>query len=74
MPGNIHTIPLDVILTWPKPNYIDPVRRAWMPEFAGILAAVTSLMVITRLWLRTRKQAGALGLDDVRSAESVREA
>lgn len=72
MPGNIHTIPLTVIASWPTPNYIDPERRPWMPEFAGILTAVSSLMVVTRLWLRTRKQAGALGLDDVGVAKPIR--
>lgn len=66
MPGNLQTIPLEVFASWPKPNYVDPVRRAWMPIYAGILQGVMTLMLVLRLWLRFRNRAGALGLDDVR--------
>ena len=65
MPGNIQDISPAVIATWPEPNYKDPVTRDWMPEYAGVLQALTTLMVGTRLWLRVQKKAGALGLDDV---------
>jgi hypothetical protein len=40
-----------------------------MPLYAGILQAVSTLTVITRLWLRAKGQAGPLGLDDVRTSE-----
>lgn len=58
-----------VIETWPKPNYLDPPRRAWLPAYAGVLQAVTTLMVGTRLWLRLQRKAGTLGLDDVFARE-----
>ena len=65
MSGNLHRPDPSVYLTFPAPNYIDPVRRSWMPGYAGTLQAASSLAVILRLWLRARKQAGPLGLDDV---------
>jgi hypothetical protein len=67
MSSNIQNIPLSVLLSWPQPNYDNPERRAWMPVYAGILQAVSTLTVITRLWLRAKGQAGPLGLDDVRT-------
>lgn len=36
-----------------------------MPEYAGVLYGVATLMVGTRLWLRTMKRSGGFGLDDV---------
>ncbi|KAM0713205.1 hypothetical protein Q7P35_000657 [Cladosporium inversicolor] len=65
MSGNLHRPDPSVYLSWPTPNYIDPVRRSWMPAYAGTLQAASSLAVILRLYLRARKQAGPLGLDDV---------
>jgi hypothetical protein len=67
MPGNIMTIPLEVFGNWPKPNYVDPVRREWMPIYTGILQGVMTIMLSLRLWLRFQNRAGALGLDDVRT-------
>lgn len=67
MSGNIQNIPLSVLLSWPQPNYDNPERRSWMPVYAGILQAASTLTVITRLWLRAKGQAGPLGLDDVRT-------
>jgi hypothetical protein len=74
MSGNIQNIPLSVLLTWPTPNYDDPVRRSWMPLYAGILQAASTLTVLTRLWLRARGQAGPLGLDDVRTSKPLPQA
>jgi hypothetical protein len=71
MSGNIQNIPLSVLLSWPTPNYDDPVRRTWMPLYAGILQAASTLTVLTRLWLRARGQAGPLGLDDVRTSKPL---
>jgi hypothetical protein len=65
MSGNLHRVDPSVYLTWPTPNYIDPVRRSWMPEYAVTLQAASSIAVILRLWLRATKKAGPLGLDDV---------
>jgi hypothetical protein len=66
MSGNSNAPDPSVFASWPKPNYIDPVRRSWMPQYAGTLTAVSSLVVVLRLYLRARKQAGPPGLDDVR--------
>jgi hypothetical protein len=65
MSGNLHRPDPSVYLSWPTPNYIDPVRRSWMPAYAITLQAASTLVVVLRLWLRGRKQAGPLGLDDV---------
>jgi hypothetical protein len=65
MSGNLHRPDPSVYLSWPTPNYVNPVRRSWMPAYAGTLQAASTLVVVLRLWLRARKQAGPLGLDDV---------
>ncbi|KAK7185673.1 integral membrane protein [Paraphaeosphaeria sporulosa] len=63
MPGGIHP-PLSVILSWPTPNYMNPVTR---PRVATILSCVfgplTTLLLFARLWVRIRVQQNA-GLDD----------
>jgi hypothetical protein len=71
MSGNLHRLDPSVYLSWPTPNYVNPERRAWMPAYAGTLTAVASLAVVTRFWLRVRKQAGPLGLDDVCESNSI---
>ncbi|KAF2439559.1 hypothetical protein P171DRAFT_325707, partial [Karstenula rhodostoma CBS 690.94] len=62
MPGGIP--PLSVVLSWPTPNYIDPVTR---PKVATIVACVfgplTILLLSARLWVRIWLQRNA-GLDD----------
>ena len=68
MPGNIINLTPADVLSWPKPNYVDPVRRTWMPIFAGITFGAATLMVAMRFWLRIRGHAGKLGLDDVSTA------
>jgi hypothetical protein len=65
MPGNLQGIPTSVISAWPVPNYEHPnPRRTWIIPFAGVMQGICTVMVGTRLWLRARQQAGALGLDD----------
>jgi hypothetical protein len=63
MPGGIHP-PLSVILSWPTPNYIDPITR---PNITTVLACVfgpvTILLIFARLWVRIRLQQNA-ALDD----------
>jgi hypothetical protein len=49
MSGNLHRLDPSVYATWPAPNYIDTVRRSWMPIYAGVLQGASSLAVITRL-------------------------
>lgn len=64
MPGNIHTVPASVIESWPKPNYVDPIRRTWLPAFSLTFMTFTTILIAGRFWLRLRKQAGSFGLDD----------
>ncbi|KXT00434.1 hypothetical protein AC578_1920 [Pseudocercospora eumusae] len=64
MPGNIINLSPADAAQWPKPNYVDPERRTWMPAYAAILYGVASIMIAARLWLRANKYAGGLGSDD----------
>lgn len=66
--GNIEAggveIPLAVVLSWPKPNYVDPAKHTpttiiWAAVF-GTTALVTA---VARLWSRFRLQRNA-GADD----------
>jgi hypothetical protein len=63
MPGGIHP-PLEVILSWPKPNVVDPVRRDWMlPILTIVIFFVTLAVVTARLWARLVIHHNA-GIDD----------
>lgn len=45
--------PLDVLLSWPKPNYVDPVTRG--PSLMIIeltLLPIAMIVVFLRLWVR----------------------
>lgn len=65
MPGNFHPVPEWVLERWPEPNYVDPVRRPWMPAFATVFPAVSTVLIAGRFWLRATKEAGSFGLDDL---------
>lgn len=65
MPGNLISITPEDLASWPKPNYINPEERTWLPAYSIALYAVSTVMVATRLWLRLAQKAGAIGLDDV---------
>ncbi|GAB1733015.1 hypothetical protein NU195Hw_g8392t1 [Hortaea werneckii] len=66
MPGNFDEIPEDVAASWPDPNYDNPRNhRAWLPEFAIVFLAVSTILVAGRLYERGMKRAGGWGLDDV---------
>lgn len=65
MPGNFHTIPPSIVASWPPPNYVDPVRRSWLPILACTLLGVSTVLIAGRFYLRARKQAGDFGLDDL---------
>jgi hypothetical protein len=65
MSGNLNRLDPAIYATWPTPDYENPERRSWMPIYAGVLQGVSSLIVITRLWLRATNKAGSFGLDDV---------
>lgn len=71
MPGNLQTIPASVLESWPTPNYLDPYRRTGIVPLAIVLQAAATLMVVARLVLRARQQAGPLGFDDVREFGKV---
>ena len=56
--------PLSVILTWPKPNYVDPVRRG--PEIYiinAIMMTLATFAVVTRMYTRLFVRRW-FGLDD----------
>lgn len=64
MPGNFHSVPKSVLKTWPKPNYVDPVSRDYMPPVAYTLTAVGTVLLANRFFLRARKDAAGFGWDD----------
>lgn len=66
MPGNIISITPEEVASWPRPNYVDPVERTWLPVYAGVLYGFATLLLGVRLILRSLKRAGVLGIDDVR--------
>ncbi|GAB7336224.1 hypothetical protein MBLNU13_g08991t2 [Cladosporium sp. NU13] len=62
--GNIQEIPPEVLKSWPRPNYVDPVRRDWMPAFALVWQIASTILVWGRFYLRVRRLAGPFGYDD----------
>lgn len=62
--GNIQEIPPEVLRSWPTPNYVDPVRRNWMPAFAMCWQVASTILVLGRFYLRVRRLAGPFGYDD----------
>jgi hypothetical protein len=62
--GNIQEIPPEVLKSWPTPNYVDPVRRDWMPAFALVWQIASTILVWGRFYLRVRRLAGPFGYDD----------
>jgi hypothetical protein len=57
--------PLDVILSWPKPNYVDPETRGDALLVVNVLfLAICFIAVAARLWARLRILHSA-GLDDL---------
>ena len=63
MPGNIISLTPETIAAWPKSNYVHPYERPGIPAIMWVFCALATLLVGTRLWLRTR--AKILGLDDL---------
>ncbi|CAK1367208.1 hypothetical protein CB0940_10519 [Cercospora beticola] len=63
--GGFKDIDLEEISKWPTPNYINPVRRTWMPAFLLVWQIAVTIMLSGRFYLRARKLAGTFGLDDV---------
>jgi hypothetical protein len=62
---DLRPVPIDVILNWPKPNYVNPVRRG--PALLivnSVLLPIAGVVVIARLYTRLRIVRSA-GLDDL---------
>ena len=62
---DLRPVPIDVILSWPRPNYVDPVRRG--PALLivnSILLPIAGVVVMARLYTRLRVVRSA-GLDDL---------
>jgi hypothetical protein len=64
MAGGLHP-PLDVISSWPKPNYINPATKGRELLVVAIIFCVLAILVVSlRLWTRLCLQ-GHAGLDDL---------
>jgi hypothetical protein len=64
MPGGFHP-PLSVILSWPPPNYTDPIGKGPQLLVVTIIFGILSVFfVVARLWSRIKVQKNA-GLDDL---------
>lgn len=61
--GGLHP-PSEVLLSWPKPNYINPEDRGWSSSIVVLVfLAVTFFVYIARMWARLGIGKNA-GLDD----------
>jgi hypothetical protein len=57
--------PPEVLLSWPRPNYINPEERGWeAPIILMIVLGITFLIFVARMWARLVISKSA-GLDDV---------
>ncbi len=57
--------PLDVVETWPKPNYIDPERRGHASVVIQcILVFLATVIVFIRLYARVAITKARVGIDD----------
>ncbi|KAL6705108.1 hypothetical protein ACN47E_007367 [Coniothyrium glycines] len=63
MPGGLHP-PIEVVLSWPKPNTENPERRPnTMNILAFVFGPITVCLLLARLWIRVFHQRNA-GFDD----------
>jgi len=63
--SDIKPVPLDVILSWPAPNYVNPERRGPALLIVNcILLPLALIIVALRLYTRLRIAQSA-GLDDL---------
>lgn len=61
--GGLHP-PSEVLLSWPKPNYINPEDRGWSSSIVLLIfLGITFLVYIARIWARLGLGKNA-GLDD----------
>lgn len=50
--GGLHP-PTDILLKWPKPNYINPEDRGWDSTIVLLVVlGITFLVYIARMWAR----------------------
>ena len=62
--GGLHTPP-EVLLGWPRPNYVNPETRGMGgPVFLGILMGIALLVYLARMWARLIVAKNA-GWDDI---------
>ena len=62
--GGLHA-PSEVILSWPKPNYVNPEDRGWSSSIVLLVFLGTTFLVyIARMWARLGLAKNA-GLDDI---------
>ncbi|EMD94642.1 hypothetical protein COCC4DRAFT_147404 [Bipolaris maydis ATCC 48331] len=62
--GGLHPPP-EVLLNWPKPNYVDPEERGWAaPIVLLMFLGVTFLVYVARMWARIAISKNT-GLDDI---------
>lgn len=55
--------PLEVIASWPTPNYVNPVQKGWGLVIAAIiLSTLSTSIVCARLWARIKLRN--MGIDD----------
>jgi hypothetical protein len=63
--GQLHEIPLEVIATWPPPNYKNPVTRGRsLIVIDTLLPSISLIVVLLRCYTRTFIKKW-FGLDDV---------
>ncbi|KAH7412092.1 hypothetical protein DE146DRAFT_265919 [Phaeosphaeria sp. MPI-PUGE-AT-0046c] len=63
MPGGLHP-PIEVMLSWPRPNFIDPETKPNSLLFiACVLGPLTIILLFVRLWVRIFHQRNP-GWDD----------
>jgi hypothetical protein len=62
--GGLHP-PSDVLLSWPRPNYINPEDRGWSSSIVLlVMLGITFFVFIARIWARLAIGKNA-GLDDI---------
>jgi hypothetical protein len=62
--GGLHPPP-EVLLAWPRPNYVNPEDRGWASSIALLVVlGITFFVYIARVWARLGIGKNA-GLDDI---------
>lgn len=62
--GGLHPPP-EVILSWPRPNHINPEERGWeAPIVLIVFMTITFFVYVARMWARIAISKNT-GLDDI---------